>query len=163
MAIEGEGFFMVQDGRGERRLTRDGQMGRNDRGELVLLSNPDHRVLDVRGRRITMLAKNTVNVAENGNLMQKGRVVGRIGVYRVADPQSLSKEGDSLWSGDLRTARTTNDALIRGRYIEGSNVEVSMELAALINTQRQLEANANMIRFQDQTLSRLVNDVGKIG
>jgi hypothetical protein len=26
-----------------------------------------------------------------------------------------------------------------------------------------LEANANMIRYQDQTLQRLVNDVAKVG
>ena len=31
-----------------------------------------------------------------------------------------------------------------------------------METQRQLEANANMIRYQDQTLQKLV-DVGKIG
>ena len=32
-----------------------------------------------------------------------------------------------------------------------------------MEAQRQLEANANMIRYQDQTLGRLVNEVGKIG
>jgi flagellar basal body rod protein FlgG len=32
-----------------------------------------------------------------------------------------------------------------------------------MDAQRQLEANANMIRYQDQMLSRLVNDVAKIG
>ena len=37
------------------------------------------------------------------------------------------------------------------------------ELATLMETQRQLEANANMIRYQDQTLQKLVNEVGKIG
>ena len=31
-----------------------------------------------------------------------------------------------------------------------------------MDAQRQLEANANMIRYQDSTLQRLVNDVGKI-
>jgi flagellar basal body rod protein FlgG len=32
-----------------------------------------------------------------------------------------------------------------------------------METQRLLEANANLIRTQDQTLGRAVNDVGKIG
>jgi flagellar basal body rod protein FlgG len=35
-------------------------------------------------------------------------------------------------------------------------------MAALMDTQRQLEANANMIKYQDQTLDELVNTVGKI-
>ena len=46
---------------------------------------------------------------------------------------------------------------------ERANVDPATELAALMDTQRQLEANANMIRYQDQTLSKLVNEVGKIG
>ena len=41
--------------------------------------------------------------------------------------------------------------------------EDAAELTILMDAQRQLEANANMIRYQDQTLGRLVNDVGKIG
>ena len=49
------------------------------------------------------------------------------------------------------------------QLIERSNVEPANELTLLMEAQRQLEANANMIRYQDQTLSRLVNDVGKIG
>jgi flagellar basal body rod protein FlgG len=47
--------------------------------------------------------------------------------------------------------------------LENSNSEPTTELAALMDAQRQLEANANMIRYQDQMLSRLVNDVAKIG
>jgi flagellar basal-body rod protein FlgG len=47
--------------------------------------------------------------------------------------------------------------------VERANVDPSTELVQLMETQRMLEANANMIRYQDQTLSRLVNDVGRIG
>ena len=42
------------------------------------------------------------------------------------------------------------------------NVDPTTELAELMETQRNLEANANMIKYQDSTLQRLVNDVGKI-
>jgi flagellar basal body rod protein FlgG len=31
-----------------------------------------------------------------------------------------------------------------------------------MDAQRQLEANANMIRYQDSTLAKLVNEVGKV-
>jgi hypothetical protein len=31
-----------------------------------------------------------------------------------------------------------------------------------MDAQRQLEANANMIRYQDAALGKLVNEVGKI-
>ena len=42
------------------------------------------------------------------------------------------------------------------------NVDPAAEMTQLMDAQRQLEANANMIKYQDQTLGRLVNDVGKI-
>ena len=51
---------------------------------------------------------------------------------------------------------------LRSEYVERANVEPSNELAALMDAQRQLEANANMIRYQDQMLAKL-NEVGKIG
>jgi flagellar basal-body rod protein FlgG len=51
---------------------------------------------------------------------------------------------------------------IRSGMLERSNVDPATELTALMDTQRQLEANANMIRYQDQSLGRLVNEVGKI-
>ena len=55
------------------------------------------------------------------------------------------------------------DAELRNEALEQANCEPTSELAALMDAQRQLEANANMIRCQDQMLNRLVNDVAKIG
>ena len=51
---------------------------------------------------------------------------------------------------------------VRSEYIERSNVDSATELTELMDAERQLEANANMIKVQDTTLNRLVNDVGKI-
>ena len=61
---------------------------------------------------------------------------------------------------DLTPAMT---ATLHNESVERANLDPATELAALMDTQRQLEANANMIRYQDQTLSKLVNEVGKIG
>lgn len=47
-------------------------------------------------------------------------------------------------------------------FLEKSNVDPSAELTKLITVQRQLEANANMLKYQDATLARCVNDVAKI-
>ena len=47
-------------------------------------------------------------------------------------------------------------------YVEGSNVDPTRELTRLIEVHRLLEANANMIRHQDESLGRLI-EAGKIG
>ena len=41
-------------------------------------------------------------------------------------------------------------------------IKKQAELAVLMDAQRQLEGNANMIRYQDQTLQHLCNEVGKV-
>jgi len=64
---------------------------------------------------------------------------------------------------DLPKSLKQSDAVLRSGAIERSNVDPANELTLLMETQRQLEANANMIRYQHQMLSRLVNDVAKIG
>jgi flagellar basal body rod protein FlgG len=53
--------------------------------------------------------------------------------------------------------------MLRSQFVERSNVDPTLELTQLMDAQRQLEANANMIRYQDQTMGKLVNEVGKIG
>jgi flagellar basal-body rod protein FlgG len=64
---------------------------------------------------------------------------------------------------DLAKSVKPADAQVRSGTIERSNVDPTTELTQLMETQRALEANANMIRYQDQAMQRLVNDVGKIG
>src|SRR5437763_1075555 len=56
----------------------------------------------------------------------------------------------------------TPASVLRSEFVERANVDPAIELTSLMETQRQLEANANMIRYQDQTLGALVNTVGKI-
>ena len=51
---------------------------------------------------------------------------------------------------------------MRSGFIERSNVDPATELTELMDAQRQLEANANMIHIQDETLDKLVNDVGRV-
>lgn len=50
---------------------------------------------------------------------------------------------------------------MQAEFLERSNVDPTTELTDLMKTQRLLEANAQMIRYQDQTLGKLI-EVGKI-
>jgi flagellar basal-body rod protein FlgG len=52
--------------------------------------------------------------------------------------------------------------MIRSGHLERANVDPATELTQLMDAQRQLEANANMIRYQDETLGHAVNELGKL-
>lgn len=161
--INGTGYFAVDDN-GQQRLTRNGTFQLDDTGTLVLANGKNQKVLGQNGQPIVLnpAARNATSISQDGTITQLGQPVARLGVFDVADPSALKKEGGTLLSGvgfDQLTPSTSQ--LVTGA-VEQSNVDPSTEMASLMDTQRQLEANANMIRYQDQTLDKLVNQVGKI-
>jgi flagellar basal-body rod protein FlgF len=161
VAVDGNGFIAVRDGT-ETRLTRDGRFT-TDREGYLATSVGGHRVLDNKSQPIK-LESGPVSVAKDGTITQSDKPIGTIGLFDVAKPETLIKRGGGLFGGgDLDKNLHPATGQFQGGALERTNVEPSSELAALMDTQRQLEANANMIRIQDQTLGRLVNDVGKIG
>ena len=161
VAIEGHGYFAVKD-KGESRLTRNGQFTVDRKGNLVLSNGEGQAVLDPKGKPIQLLPNIPAVIGSDGTITQGGVVSGRVGVFDVKDRSQLVKRGGTLLAHTGQTLIPAAGSL-RSEFVERANVDPATELAALMDTQRQLEANANMIRYQDQTLGRLVNEVGKIG
>jgi flagellar basal-body rod protein FlgF len=163
VAIEGKGFFLVTNAKGEKFLTRNGQFSTDRNGTLILANTDGNQVLDERGRPIRLpQGAGPVTVARDGTISAGRKPLARIGLYDVADTGTLKKQGETLLAFNNEPL-TPATGVLRAEFIERSNVDPTTELAELMDTQRQLEANANMIRYQDQTLGRLVNEVGKIG
>lgn len=164
VAIEGRGFFTVNDN-GQMRLTRDGRFVVNRAGHLALANAAGQEVLDNKGKPITLdpLAIGTkTSIGRFGEITQNDRPVARLGVVDVPDYSKLQKRGGTMLSYPEEGAFTPASGVLHSTFVERGNVEPATELGQLMDAQRQLEANANMIRYQDQTLQRLCNDVGKI-
>jgi flagellar basal-body rod protein FlgF len=164
-AIFGQGYFAVDD-RGKTQLTRAGQFMLNADGELIMANGTGQRVLDADRLPIKLpgLLASKLQIGKDGQITHEGRAVGRLGVFDVPDPSQLVKMGANLFDyPNLSKSLAPSQAELRSGFIERSNVDPSTELTQLMETQRQLEANANMIRYQDQSLAKLVNEVGKIG
>jgi flagellar basal-body rod protein FlgF len=161
LGIEGEGYFAVGNG-DQTRLTRNGQMMLNREGELILANARNQKVLDTNGRAIRLDPTKNTTMSEDGQISQAGQPVARIGVFDVPDRTQLKQQGGSLFSYPDTNQLRAGTGKLHNEVIERSNVDPTLELTELMDAQRQLEANANMIRYQDSTLQRLVNDVGKI-
>ncbi len=164
VAIDGKGFFAVQDG-SETRYTRDGRFALNPARELVLAAGDGrYKVLDADGSPITLgsPALGQVNIGGDGTITQGDTVVARLGVTDFENYQNLRKVGNSVFqnvgneSGDPATAR------IRGGFIERSTVDPVTALTNMIEVSRAYELNAKMITLQDETLSQAVTRVGRV-
>jgi flagellar basal body rod protein FlgG len=172
VAIQGDGYFAVADknqgpgGRGAAgpgRLTRDGRLTVDTDGYLALANTTGHRVLDPEGNPIRLGGEGEIHIAQDGRVTRGGQPAGRIGVFDVPDRARLTKQGGTILAYPDAAAIKPTTATLHAEFVERANVDPTTELTALMQTQRQLEANANMIRYQDQTLQKLVNEVGKVG
>ncbi len=162
VAIYGRGFLGVRQG-SETLLTRDGRLMTDKQGFLITGGINPAQVLDHQGNPIQLDPRLPVQIDDAGQISQGGEVRARLGLYTVADTRQLVKMGEGRFRATQPAAATAAaPGQIRSGFLERANVSPATELTQLIETQRQLEANANMIRYQDTMLGRLVNDVGKI-
>jgi flagellar basal-body rod protein FlgF len=162
-AMSGSGFLAVRDGQGETRLTRAGELMLDRQGNLITAQG--HKVLDGNRQPIRLegIPQNQLTLGTHGEIRHHGDVVANIGLFEASDPQQLRPVGQNMLAltGDARLVPARGQLL--SGALEMSNVDATTELTRLMETQRLLEANANMIKYQDSTLSKLVNEVGKIG
>ncbi len=161
VAVQGEGYFAVKQG-ADTRLTRDGQFMVSPAGELILSNAHGEKVLNPKGNPIKLQLDSSVSITRDGTINQSGRPVAQLGLFDVANRAGLTKIGGNLMSAEAAGPLRKATGSVQGEFIERANVDSTTELAELMDAQRQLEANANMIRSQDEMLQRLVQDVGKI-
>ena len=64
-------------------------------------------------------------------------------------------------SPEVQTTRATA-VRIKQKYLETSNVDIISEMVRLIDNLRVYEASQKMIKLQDNTLDKLVNEIGMI-
>ena len=165
VAIKGDGYFSVKDTKSNtQQLTRDGRFAMDTEGNLMLASANNQRVLDTAGKPIQVNPSIPVIIGQDGQITQAGQPIGQIGVFNVTDASQLSKAGGQMLNvADPKSLVAATNTTLHTQFLERSNVDPTTELTQLMDVQRQLEANANMIRYQDQMLDKLVNTVGRIG
>jgi flagellar basal-body rod protein FlgF len=161
VAVQGSGYFAVANGK-EKYLTRDGRFMINRQGDLILSTEQGNHVLDDKGNPIHLGDGGAITIASDGSIKRGEQTIAKLGLFDVADPSKFTKKGGNMLSYPDPSQLKAATGSIRSEVQERSNVDPTIELAQLMDTQRQLEANANMIKYQDTMLQRLVNDVGKI-
>lgn len=160
MAIEGDGFFKVQNVSGNLTgYTRDGSFTRNVDGLLVNsagLQLEPAITIPATAEEVTISQSGMVSVMENGQPYQ----VGQIKLYRFANPTGLRQNGGNLFlateASGPEIAGNPGDigyGFIRQASLEGSNVEVVSEMVSLITAQRAYEINSRAIKAGDEMLS----------
>jgi len=136
LAIEGQGFFMVQTGAG-LRYTRDGSFHRAQNGQLV--TEADEPVLSASGKPI-QIPPGEVSVGADGTISVMGGAVAQVGVFAFPAGTELTAEGANRYVVPKGvTAMVPKDASVHQGAIEAANQDVVQGSLNLIVMQRQAE------------------------
>jgi flagellar basal body rod protein FlgG len=166
LAIEGDGLFVVSDGRSnapeDLRLTRDGRFTVGADGALVMAAN-GMQVLDRTNRPVQLDPNATVNVDANGTVSQNGRAVAQLQIVSV-DSADLAKVGENLLrlADGVVPTRTPASGRVQQGYIETSAVDPISTLNDMIKATKAANGNMKMIQYHDFALGQVMNTFARV-
>ncbi|MBY6003912.1 flagellar hook-basal body complex protein [Salipiger bermudensis] len=147
LAIEGEGFFLVQTPAGER-LTRAGAFASSPAGDLV--TQDGYPVLDSGGAPVFVPPDATdLAIGQDGTMSSNGAPIGQIGVVQPIDPGAMVREGGVLFRADAGFDPVEAPRLRQG-FVESSNVDPVLQIARMIEVQRAYEMGQNFLQREDE-------------
>ena len=177
VAIEGDGFFKIQDADGKISYTRNGSF-LVDNGYWLKTKQGEY-VLDVNNRRIRMLPydmedetafrdRKDIVIAENGNIeinsYNQKIPLQTIGVWDFSDKDDLFEIGDAKFiprdpvnNPELRSEKFT----VQQGMLELSNSNVIKEMINTINTTRNYESLTRVVSTNSDMLTTAVS-VGRL-
>ncbi len=178
LGIDGRGFFAVMTERGERysrsgafTISKDGNLVTHN-GNLVMGENgpikaqKNNFIVNGKGEVIVNMAMSLESrdvVGMNNNNWEEPVVIDRLKIVDFENIREIKKEGDSFYRETELSGPpipTVKPKIVQG-FLEKSNVNVVREMVDMIEVQRSYEANQKSILTHDQTLGRLINEVGR--
>ncbi len=155
VAIEGEGFIVVQTERGER-YTRNGALQLSAQGQLVTTTGD--AVLGENGpvqfapadRDIVINPDGTIRVREGATNTDSSR--GRLRIVTFANPQRLMKDGATTFSApaDMVPEPPAVGTRIQQGALEKSNVRAVVEMTRMIELTRAYGQVAGILQQQGE-------------
>ena len=161
-AIEGDGFFRVQDASGRILYTRNGSFtAMNDGAGNYLVTAEGYYVLDKDGNRLKLPDSVTgLSVSRDGVMSTDDQVFGTLGTVSFTNTDGLSPVGGTCFEETASSGppiAVGDSAVIQGS-LERSNVDMSQELTLLIRSQRAYSLASRAVTTSDDMMG-LANNV----
>ncbi len=157
VALLGKGFLKVLDGK-KTLLTRDGQLELNSLGQLVT-RDEGLPVLNTAGLPMGPIDPYLrLDIQPDGSVTQGDTEFGKLAIVEPKSYDELTKSGKNMYATPGKLVPAT-DVQVKQGYIENSGVRPVQSMMELISSSRALEANTNMIQYQDDSLGRLLQSL----
>jgi len=157
MAIEGDGFFLVQTPEGQA-LTRAGNFLRGPLGEVM---TPDGNILLDGGGAPVFVPPDaaSVSLAQDGTISADGQPLTRIGLWQPIDHADLIRRAGVLFTAETGVEPAEGGILVQ-ESVERSNVDPVTQIARMIEVQRAYELGASFLDAEDQRVRDFLRTAG---
>ncbi len=158
LAIEGEGFFMIQTPEGDR-LTRAGAFTPNGDGDLVTADG--YPVLDIGGAPVFVPPEaGGVAVGADGTISADGAPIGQVGLFVATDPKDLVRQEGLMFRTDGPVEPAVAGRMVQG-FLESSNVDPILQITRMIEVQRAYELGQGFLDKEDERIRNVMQTLGK--
>ncbi|MGI9014675.1 MAG: flagellar basal body rod C-terminal domain-containing protein, partial [Phycisphaerales bacterium] len=167
LAIRGEGFFVVNSGKGDGneklRFTRDGRFTLNASNQIVMATT-GMQVLDENDLAIEVRPGAVLRIDPSGLVFEDEKPLARIQVAAIPNRTSLRKAGDGMFASNsnAQNSRLPATANLEQGFVESSAVDPILALSHMVNLTKTVQANARMLQFHDSLMDQVINRVGRI-
>lgn len=151
-AIDGPGFFLLQDESGEQFMSRNGAFSTDAEGRLTDAAGAF--VLGAGGAPIAIPdGEGPVVAASDGTLSRDGQAIGAIAI--IAAPATPERIGAARFAAPGDAAPVEAPRLSQG-FLESSNVNPVEELAEMIATTRLYELVQGLVEREDERVRNVI-------
>lgn len=169
LAIENNGFFVVQDEEGKQFLTKNGSFKLSEDGSIksmdgkLLLGqngpiNVFNEFFDTAQNKSSSKSLD-IKITPNGEIFANKFSVGTLLIAEPEDAQTLQRVSGS----DFVQTNITNSKFldpeninVKQGYLESSNVDIVSEMVQMIELQRMFEAGSKVIHTNEGTLTNSI-------
>lgn len=149
LALDGDGFFVVETPGGDR-YTRNGHFALD--ADRRLVTEEGFPVKGADGPIVLGETQGELSVDPDGVVWNGVTQAGRLAVVTFADPARMTREQGTLLGAGGQEAVAAATPIVRSGALEQSNVSVADRLAALTSVSRGFEA-------LQRAISLVMNDV----
>lgn len=161
LALEGEGFFVLQGAAGPV-YTRNGSFTLQPDGTLT--ASTGEAVLDDQSQPIRIPdGASRISITGEGQIQVNGAVTGRLALVRFDDPRFLMRQGNSEWTAmsPKLLPLAADAANVHQGWVEGSNVNAVSTMTLMVKTSRIFELNSKIIAAYKQMDQQASQEVGR--
>lgn len=146
VGIEGEGYFVVEDG-GEFLFTRNGNFQIDESGRLITSNGA--AVMDEQDNPIVFSPDETnIDVSRDGVVRTNNGEIATLRVVTFVNQQDMQHRGSSMFFTEQVPIEAADTEVVQG-MLEGSNVVAITEMTRMIQILRSYQSAAQLITQEE--------------